>query len=78
MSLPRFASVAPLFYKDYTIKTLEIKGDYEIWAKDIEEYFAVSGFPQHFDAIKDYQEPELEHDLQFEVEEGIAVGTTQL
>ncbi len=56
----------PLFYKDFAVKTLELKGDYEIWARDIEEYFQVSGFPEHFKAIVDYTIPDEKHDLEVE------------
>jgi hypothetical protein len=52
-----------LFYKDYAVKTLELKGDYEIWVRDIEEYFTVSGLPGHFAAIIDYTEPDVNADL---------------
>ena len=34
----------PLFYKDYAVEILELKGDYETWIRDIAEYFQVSGF----------------------------------
>lgn len=46
-------SLAPksVFFKDYSIKPLELKGDYELWAEDVKEYFAVSGLPQTFAAI---------------------------
>jgi hypothetical protein len=56
-------SAKPLFYRDYCVKTLEIKGDYEIWAKDIEEYFTVSGLPAHFSAIIQFTEPDDNDDL---------------
>ena len=52
-----------LFFPEYVVKTLELKGDYEIWAKDIQEYFIVSGYPQHFAAIAAYTEPDVNHDL---------------
>ena len=56
-------SVKSLFFKDYAVKTLELKGDYEIWAHDIEEYFSVSGLPNYFQAIVDYTEPDLNMDI---------------
>ena len=51
-----------LFYKDYVVRTLELKGDYEIWARDIEEYFAVSGLPEHFAAIANFTKPDINAD----------------
>ena len=47
----------PLFYKDYSVKTLEIKGDYEIWANDMKEYFTVSGYPHSFWRIYSNEAP---------------------
>jgi len=52
-----------LFFKDYVVKTLELKGDYEIWAHDIEEYFIVSGYPNYFAAINEYVEPDPNQDI---------------
>src|SRR3954468_8266392 len=51
-----------LFAKDYGVRTLELKGDYEIWARDIEEYFLASGLPQHFAAITSNTEPDVNDD----------------
>ena len=56
-----------LFYKDYVVRTLELKGDYEIWVRDIEEYFAVSGLPEHFAAIVDYTKPDIRADFDEEL-----------
>lgn len=53
MSLP----TKPLFYKDYAVEVLELKGDYETWVRDIAEYFTVSGFPGYFKAINSYEMP---------------------
>ena len=41
-----------LFFKECGIKTLEIKEDYETWVSDVNEYFAVSGYPQLGRALK--------------------------
>ena len=59
----------PLFYPDFCVKTLELKGDYEIWSKDIEEYFTVSGFPTYFKAITEFAEPDVNDDLPAEAKE---------
>ena len=48
-----------LFYKDFTVTTLEIKGDYEVWANDLEEYFLVSGYPEIYDSIARYVIPTI-------------------
>ena len=47
----------PLFFQDYSVKTLEVKGDYEIWAHDIQEYFNVSGYPRSFEEITNHFVP---------------------
>jgi len=56
-------SAESLFFKDYAVKTLELKGDYEIWSRDIEEYFNVSGLPTFFAAIVEYSEADPKADL---------------
>jgi hypothetical protein len=43
-------------------KTMDIKGDYEIWTNDIREYFLVSGYPACFEAIAKGQAPALNSD----------------
>jgi len=58
-----------LFFKEYSVKTLELKGDYEIWVNDIEEYFLVSGFPQAFRAIQEYVEIDINTDYEGEHKE---------
>ena len=50
-------SAQPLFYKDYAVKELETSGDYETWARDIEEYFAVSNLSRYYQAIAQYEMP---------------------
>jgi hypothetical protein len=57
------SAVQSLFFKDYTIRTLELKGDYEIWTHDIEEYFIVSGLPNYYTSIVAYTEPDVNHDI---------------
>ena len=51
-----------LFFKNYAVEVLELKGDYETWVRDIEAYFDVSGFPETFRAISDYTQPTWEMD----------------
>src|SRR5688572_17029673 len=58
-----------LFFKEYSVKTLELKGDYEIWVHVVEEYFHVSGFPQAFQAIQDYALIDVNTDCADEIEE---------
>jgi hypothetical protein len=62
MSQLRQFSAVSLFYPEYSVKTLELKGDYEMWTNDIREYFLVSGFPAAFDAITKNRMPELTTD----------------
>ena len=57
MSLSAF--VKPMFFKDCAIKDLELNGDYETWANDVGEYFAISGFGKYFASIIRYELPVL-------------------
>ena len=52
-----------LFYPEYCVRALELKGDYEIWAADIKEYFHVSGYPNYFKCIDEYTEPDPNYDI---------------
>jgi len=46
-----------LFYKDCAIAVLEMRGDYETWVTDVQEYFNVSGFQKYFDKMTDSKIP---------------------
>ena len=62
-----FAAPKSLFYSDYTIPLLELKGNYEMWVLDVENYFSVSRLLEHFASIRDNTEPDIRHDLIEEV-----------
>ena len=51
-----------MFYKDFNVTNLKMKGDWETWANDIEEYFIVSGFSTYFEALKYYRLPTIPDD----------------
>src|SRR5688572_12034176 len=70
MRLLRQFSAVSLFYPEYSVKTLELKGDYEMWTNDVKEYFLVSGFPACFEAITKNRMPELNTDYQAPPPEG--------
>jgi hypothetical protein len=59
-----FAAPKSLFYNDYTIPTLELKGNYEMWVLDVQNYFEVSRLPAHFSAICDNTEPDIRADYE--------------